>query len=44
METVTITKQEYNELIKKAEFADDVLIQLESSLKDIKEQKIKRVA
>ena len=41
-ETVTILKEEYASLKKKAELADDVLLQLESSLKDIKNGKIKK--
>jgi hypothetical protein len=33
-ETVTILKQEYDSLKRKASFADDVLLQLEAGLKD----------
>ncbi len=33
-ETITIPKEEYDSLKKKACFADNVLLQLESSLKD----------
>ena len=33
-ETITIPKDEYDSLKKKAVFADDILLQLESSLKD----------
>ena len=40
-ETVTIPKEEYKSLKKKACFADDVLVQLESSLKDIDAGRIK---
>lgn len=42
--TVTISKEEYFSLKKKAEVADDVLLQLESSLKDAESGKIKRAA
>ena len=41
MQTVTIPKKEYESLKKKAELADDVLLQLESSLKDVEKGKIK---
>lgn len=39
---ITIPKEEYNSLKKKAIVADDVLLQLESSLRDIKNGKIKK--
>ncbi len=39
-ETVTIPKEEYKSLKKKASFADDVLIQLEASLKDVEAGRI----
>ncbi|MBN1502296.1 hypothetical protein JW930_02025 [Candidatus Woesearchaeota archaeon] len=42
-ESVTIPVEEYNMLKKKAEIADDILIQLDSSLKDLKAGRIKRV-
>lgn len=41
-ETVTISKEKYKSLVKKAEFADDVLLQLESSLRDIEAGRIKK--
>ncbi len=40
--TVTISKEEYLSLKKKAEFAEDVLLQLEASLKDIELGRIKK--
>ncbi|MDD5163668.1 MAG: hypothetical protein PHD95_05685 [Candidatus ainarchaeum sp.] len=40
-ETVTIAKSEYDYLKKKADFADDILCQLESSLEDIQAGRIK---
>jgi hypothetical protein len=43
-ETVTISKEEYAKLKKKAEIADDIVLQMESSLKDIESGRIKRVA
>lgn len=43
-ETVTIPKGEYDKLRKKAEIADDIVLQLESSLKDAEAGRIKRAA
>ncbi len=43
-ELVTIKKEVYERLKKKAEIADDILLQLELSLKDAEEGRIKRVA
>ena len=43
-ELVTIKKEEYEKLKKKAEIADDILLQLELSLNDAEEGRIKRVA
>ena len=43
-ETITIPKEEYAQLKKKAEIANDILVQLESSLKDAEAGRIKRVA
>jgi len=43
-ETVTIPKEEYAKLKKKAEIADDIILQLESSLKDAEAGRIRRVA
>ncbi len=42
METVTISRDEYSLLVKRAKFADDVLLQLESSFIDMKEGKIRK--
>ncbi len=41
-QTVVVSKQKYDLLKKKAAFAEDVLLQLKSSLKDIKNGKIKK--
>ena len=43
MDTITIPKQEYNELKKKAEIDEQLLNSLILGLKDIKEGRIKRV-
>ena len=43
-ETITISKDEYNKLKKKAAVADDIIVQLESSLRDAEEGRIRRVA
>jgi len=40
-ETMVISKQEYFSLKKKADFADDVLVQLDASLRDIESGKVK---
>ncbi|HLG23845.1 MAG TPA: hypothetical protein VI564_02845 [Candidatus Nanoarchaeia archaeon] len=42
-ETVTITKEEYIKLRKKEEISDDILLQMESSLKDAEAGRIRRV-
>jgi len=42
-ETVTIPKEEYNSLKKKAELADDVLVQLKASFEDLKAGRVKPV-
>ena len=42
-ETVCISKDEYTLLKKKEVIADDIVLQLESSLKDLKAGKVKRV-
>ncbi|HIH09501.1 MAG TPA: hypothetical protein HA254_02415 [Candidatus Diapherotrites archaeon] len=42
METITISKSEYESLKKKARFADDVLVQLESSFNDMKEGRVRK--
>ena len=41
METITIPKEEYKTLKKKAEASDDLLIKLVKGLEDIKHGKIK---
>ncbi|MBI2110688.1 hypothetical protein HYT51_02815 [Candidatus Woesearchaeota archaeon] len=41
METITIPKSEYEELKKKAEIDEDLLISLVNGLEDIKEGRIK---
>jgi len=41
MESVTIPKKEYEELKKKAELDEDLLISLVKGLEDIKEGRIK---
>ena len=43
-ETVTIPIDEYDRLKKKAEIADDIVYQLEMSLKDAEAGRIKKVA
>jgi hypothetical protein len=42
-ETVCIPVEEYQRLKKKAHIADDVLLQLEASLRDLEAGRIKRV-
>ena len=44
METITIPKKKYETLKKKAEIADDILAQLESSLNDLKEGRVRKAA
>ena len=43
-ETITIPVDEYDRLKKKAEIADDIIYQLEMSLKDAESGKISKVA
>ena len=43
-EIITITKEEYTNLKKKADIADDIILQLESSLKDAEAGRIRRAA
>ena len=43
METVTLSKQEYEHLKEQAEIDIELLHQLTSSLRDIKEGKVRRV-
>jgi len=40
-ETITIPKAEYASLKKKAELADDVLVQLKASFEDLKAGRVK---
>lgn len=40
MEKITISKEEYKRLKKKEKIADDAIVQLKLSVKDIKEGKI----
>jgi hypothetical protein len=42
-ETICISKEEFNLLKKKEAIADDILLQLEASLRDLEQGKIKRV-
>ena len=41
--SVSISVEEYDKLKRKAAIADDVLLQLEASLKDLEAGKVKRV-
>ena len=43
METITISKQKYEELKKKADIDEELLKGLIQGLKDIKEGRVKRV-
>ena len=43
-ETITIPADEYDRLKKKAKIADDIIYQLEMSLKDAEAGRIRRVA
>lgn len=43
MTTVCIPKEEFVRLKRKEEIADDLVLQLESSLKDLETGKVKRV-
>ena len=43
METITIPKQEYEELKMRAEIDMEFLVQLTESLRDIKEGNVRRV-
>lgn len=42
METVNITRDEYEILKRKAEIADDALVQLNLSLEDLKHKRVSR--
>ena len=41
-ETITITREEYEKLKKKAEIADDALIQLKLSLEDLRHDRVSK--
>ncbi len=41
--SVSITAEKYEKLKRKAEIADDLLLQLEASLKDLEAGRVKRV-
>jgi len=43
-DTITIPRTEYDNLRKKAEIADDIILQLESSLRDAEAGRVKRGA
>ncbi len=43
-ELITIPKVEYEKLKKRAEIADDILLQLKASLEDMRHGKVRRVA
>ena len=43
-ETITISADEYDRLKKKSKIADDIIYQLEMSLKDAEAGRIRRVA
>jgi len=40
--TILISEEEYNQLKKKEEIADDLVLQLEASLKDLEEGRIEK--
>ena len=42
METITLTEERYVQLKKKEKIADDLLLQLESSLRDLEAGRIER--
>ena len=44
MKTVTLSKDKYEALKKKAELADDMLLQVQVSLEDLKHGRVRRVA
>ena len=43
METITLTEERYVQLKKKEKIADDLLLQMESSLHDIEAGRVRRV-
>ena len=44
MKTVTLSQEKYEALKKKEELADDMLLQVQASLEDVKHGRIRRVA
>jgi len=42
-QTITITKKEYDSLKRKAEIADDALVQLKLSLEDLRHGRVSRL-
>ena len=42
VQTITLTEEEYNLLVQKAQIADDALIQLKLSLKDLMQGKVSK--
>lgn len=42
MEKATISKQEFEQLKKKAEIADDAIVQLKLSLEDLKHKRVNK--
>lgn len=42
METVTIAREEYEKLKKKADIADDALVQLKLSLEDLRHKRVSK--
>ncbi len=42
METITIAKEEYEKLKKKADIADDALVQLKLSIEDIRHKRVSK--
>jgi len=41
-QTITITKEEYNSLKRKADIADDAMVQLKLSLEDLRHGRVSR--
>ena len=41
-ETITIPREEYNKLKKKAEIADDAIVQLKLSLEDLRHGRVSK--
>jgi len=42
METITIAREEYEKLKKKADIADDAFVQLKLSLEDIRHKRVSK--